>query len=469
MNARTDIQQHTRTISQQLAAFTTSLELDDVPQSVRERAKHLMLDSIGLACATLDLPYATSTLAAMQELGSGEATVFGHRQTLALRDAMLLNGLLIHSLDFDDTHARGVIHSTASALPCAFNLAERENASGADLLTAYLCAMEVSTRVGAAAASGFHNAGFHPTGLAAAFGCSLAAARLLGLDEQAAQHAQGIALSMASGSLEFLQDGAWTKRLHPGWAAVAGTTAATLAKHGYVGPGAPYEGRFGLYALYLKTPIDAANLALATSGLGETWEIDGVALKPIPACHFTHASSDAAIALHRQHGLRADEIERVEVLVPGATIPIICEPVENKQKPSNSYDAQFSIPYIVATGLLRGRFVLDDLEPAALADEQIRALAARVVHVADPESTYPRHYSGEVIVHTRDGRRLAHREAINRGSADKPLSNDDIVAKFFDNAQRGVSRDQAERICEAVLSLDRQPARALAATLSAAR
>ncbi|AXF01766.1 MmgE/PrpD family protein [Paraburkholderia hospita] len=469
MNSRHSIQLQAQTISQRLAAFTTHLKLDEVPQDVRERAKHLMLDSIGLSYATLKLPYATSTLAAMQELGTGEATVFGHRERLALRDAMLLNGLLIHSLDFDDTHARGVIHSTASALPCAFNLAEREDASGADLLLAYLCAMEVSTRIGAAAKSGFHHAGFHPTGLAAVFGCSLAAARLLDLNEEAARHAQGIALSMASGNLEFLQDGAWTKRLHPGWAAVAGTTAATLAKHGYIGPGAPYEGRFGLYALYLKTSPDAPDLALATHGLGETWEIDDVSLKPIPACHFTHASSDAAVALYREHRVSADEIERVVVRVPEATIPIVCEPVANKQKPANSYDAQFSIPYIVATGLLRGRFTLDDLDPAALTDKEVRALAARVTHEADPDTTFPRHYTGEVIVYTRDGQRLAHREAINRGSADRPLSNDDIVAKFYDNAQRGVSREEAERICEAVLSLDRQPARALANVLRASQ
>ncbi|CAL8480412.1 MmgE/PrpD family protein [Caballeronia sp. S22] len=466
MNARNEIRQQAQTVSQRLASFTTHLQLSDVPERVRERAKHLILDSIGLAYATLKLPYASSTLAAMQELGSGEATVFGHEQKLALRDAMLLNGLLIHSLDFDDTHARGVIHSTASALPVAFNLAERENASGADLLTAYLCAMEVSTRVGSAAKSGFHNAGFHPTGLVGAFGCALGAARLLGLSVEKAQHAQGIVLSMASGNLEFLQDGAWTKRLHPGWAAVAGATSATLAKHGYIGPGAAYEGRFGLYALYMKQSLEAGDIDIATAGLGETWEIDGVALKPIPACHFTHASSDAAIALHRAHGLKASDIERVIVRVPGPTIPIVCEPVAPKQNPSNSYDAQFSIPYIVATGLLHGRFTLDDLEPAALSDETVRALAARVVHEADPDSTYPRHYTGEVIVHTRDGRTLTHRESINRGSSDRPLTNDDIVAKFFDNAQRNVSRDAAERICEAVLSLDAHPARTLAHALA---
>jgi 2-methylcitrate dehydratase PrpD len=164
--------------------------------------------------------------------------------------------------------------------------------------------------------------------------------------------------------------------------------------------------------------------------------------------------------------LQANDIERVIVRVPGPTIPIVCEPVAPKQKPSNSYDAQFSIPYIVATGLLRGRFTLDDLEADALADETVRAVAARVTHEADPNSTFPRHYTGEVIVHTRDGRTLAHREAVNRGSSDRPLGNDEIVAKFFDNAQRNVSRDAAERICEAVLALDTRPARTLAQALA---
>lgn len=451
-------------ISATLARFTTNLQLSDVPEPVRERAKHLMLDSIGLAFATTTFNYSHVTLAAMQELGSGTASVFAHTERLAMRDAMLLNGLLVHGLDFDDTHARGVIHSTASALPCVFGLGERENVSGAELLAAYLCAMEVSTRVGAVAQGGFHKTGFHPTGLAGAFGCTLAAARLLGLDEARATHAQGIALSMASGSLEFLQDGAWTKRLHPGWAAVSGTVAASLAKHGFVGPGAPYEGRYGLYSLHLNDGA-SPDLSIATAGLGDQWEIDHVALKPIPACHFTHASSDAAVVLHKQHGLTGDEIENVIVRVPGPTVEVICEPVANKKRPANSYDAQFSIPYIVATGLLKGRFTLDDLDDASLADAAVLALAQRVSYEVDHESTFPRHYTGEVIVNTRDGRRLAHREAINRGSSDRPLTNDDIVAKFFDNAQRVVSRERASQVRDAVLDMERGTVSALADAL----
>jgi 2-methylcitrate dehydratase PrpD len=465
MNARNDAIDLEAGISARLADFSSALLLDAVPPAVRERAKHLILDCIGLAFATATFPYAKATLAALREFGDGPASLFAHGERLALRDAMLFNGLLVHGLDFDDTHARGIIHASASALPCAFGLAEREGASGAELLTAYICAMEVSTRVAAASEGGFHKIGFHSTGLAGAFGCTLAAARLMGLDAAQATHAQGVALSMASGSLEFLQDGSWTKRLHPGWAAVAGTTAAGLAKHGFVGPQRAYEGRFGLYAMH--TPAVDAPLALATvtAGLGRDWEIEQVALKPIPACHLAHAASDAAIALHRAHRLAADEIERVVVRVPAQVVPVICEPVAGKKQPANGYAAQFSAPYIVATGLLKGRFTLDDLDDAALADPAVRALATRVDYEIDAESDFPRHYSGEVVVHARDGRRLSHREAVNRGAPDRPLANAEIVAKFRDNARRAIPRERAEQVVEAVLGIERLSAGALAAVL----
>jgi len=153
------------------------------------------------------------------------------------------------------------------------------------------------------------------------------------------------------------------------------------------------------------------------------------------------------------------------VRVPGPTVDVVCEPVSNKKRPANSYDAQFSIPYIVATGLLKGRFTLDDLDDASLADPAVLSLAQRVNYEVDHESTFPRHYTGEVIVFTRDGRRLVQREAINRGSSDRPLSNEDIVAKFFDNAQRAVSHERAAQVRDAVLDLDRMPVSTLAGVL----
>ena len=151
----------------------------------------------------------------------------------------------------------------------------------------------------------------------------------------------------------------------------------------------------------------------------------------------------------------------MRVLVPQEVVKTICEPVANKRNPANSYDAQFSLPYIVATGLTKGRFTLAELEDAALEDATVLDLAARVDYAIDPASTFPRHYTGEVIVETVDGRTLRHREGINRGCADRPLENGDIVAKFLANAERAVSATAAERMRDAVLDFDRTNARAL--------
>jgi 2-methylcitrate dehydratase PrpD len=458
-----------QTLSEELAKFALGLSYEQIPAAVRERAKHLMLDSVGIALASTKYPFASISLAAMQELGTGSSPVIGVGRKLALRDAVLMNGILVHGLDFDDTHSRGVIHGTSSSFPCALALADRDDAYGKALLVAYVAAMEVATRLGAVAKGGFHQVGFHPTGLIGAFGCTLAAARLLDLDTDQATMAQGITLSMASGSLEWLEDGSWTKRMHPGWAGVVGITSATLAKHGFVGPRGAYDGRFGLFASHLGKYFEEADLALATEDLGHSWQIDEVAVKPIPACHFTHAAADAAAALRKEHGLAAKDIRHVRVRVPQEVVKTVCEPVANKRNPANSYDAQFSIPYIVATGLTKGRFTLAELEDDALNDRTVLDLAGRVDYEIDQGSTFPRHYTGEVIVETADGRTLRHREGINRGCADRPLSNDDVVAKFFDNADRAVPRAVAERMREAVLCCDRNNVRTLADALCATK
>jgi 2-methylcitrate dehydratase PrpD len=456
-----------RTVAEELSEFALELTYDSIPAAVRERAKHLILDSVGIALASTKYPFASVSLSALQELGTGKSPIIGIGRRLALRDAVLMNGILIHGLDFDDTHSRGVIHATASSFPCALALADRDDKDGKILLSAYVAAMEVATRLGAVAKGGFHQVGFHPTGLVGAFGCTLAAARILDLDPDRATMAQGIVLSMASGSLEFLEDGAWTKRMHPGWAGVAGITAATLAKHGFVGPRGAYDGRFGLYASHLGKQFEQAALGLATENLGRSWQIDEVAVKPIPACHFTHAAADAAAVLHREHGLSTKQIRRVRVLVPQEVVKTVCEPVANKRNPANSYDAQFSIPYIVATGLLKGRFTLAELEDQALNDPAVLTLASRVDYEIDPTSTFPRHYTGEVVVETEDGRTLRHREGVNRGCADRPLSNEEVITKFLDNADRAVPRKVAERIRDTVLNLDHQNTRALADALCA--
>ncbi len=453
-NAPVEVRPGRALISGQLAGFACGLAPDGIPAEVAERARHLMLDAFGIALASTGYDFAHRTLSAMTELGSGgQRRAIGFGTRLQPREAALLNALLIHGLDYDDTHVPGVIHATAAVLPAAMTVAAETGASGAQMQTAYIAGMEVATRLGAVARGGFHQVGFHPTGLVGIFGATAAAGRLRGLTGEQLASAFGIALSMASGSLEFLADGAWTKRMHPGWAASSAITAVTLARNGFVAPKAVFEGRFGLYNAYLAGR--EVDLSLATAGLGEIWEIMNVAVKPLPACHFTHASADAAMALHAE--VAPEEIESVSVLVPQEVVKTVCEPRGSKIRPQNSYDAQFSIPYAVASGLLRGRFGLPELSPEAIADPEVLALAARVHHAPDPDSPFPRYYSGEVIVTTKDGRELRCREEINRGASDRPLSSADIETKFFENACMATPHPRADLIRAAVLGLADAP------------
>jgi len=445
-------------ISERIAQFASSFDGSLVPGNVRKRAKELMLDAVGIALASHGYDFSKRAHAAISELdGGGESAVIGLDRRMDLRNAVLMNGILIHGLDYDDTHSRGVIHSTASILPTVLAVAARHGRSGEDLVSAYVLGMEIATRLGAVALGGFHQVGFHPTGLIGAFGCTIAAGWLMRMDIQQYIDAQGLALSMGSGSLEFLNDGAWNKRLHPGWAGVSGITAATLGRHGYTGTRLAYEGRFGLFASHLG-PDSNYDLSLATEGLGSIWETERVSVKPLPACHFTHASIDAAIRLHKQ-GVSPENIKRVRVLVPQEVVKTVCEPEASKRRPANSYEAQFSIPYLVGTALINGRMSLDELEDKALSDPRVLDLAARTVYELDPDSGFPKYYSGEVIVELTDGRTIREREAINRGSVDRPLTADDVIEKFRRNAARQADEQYGERVEECMLNMEGHSAR----------
>ena len=452
-------------ISHRLGQFATNLAFEAIPTEVRERARLLILDAVGCALAARRFDFSSKALEAIAELaGEGDSAVIGHALRLPLRDAVLANGLLAHGLDYDDTHTEAIAHLTVSVFPTALAVACERDLRLDGLLAAYVVGVEAGARIGAVAKGAFHQVGFHPTGVVGAFACALAAGRLYGLDAGQLAQAQGVALSVAAGSLEFLADGAWTKRFHPGWAGVGGIVAAAMARRGFVAPAAPYEGRFGLYATYLGRLPDASDLARATEGLGDVWETTNVAVKPFPACHFAHAFADAAIALHKKD-IRSADVRRIVALVPEEIVKTVCEPAASKRRPANDYDAKFSIPYIVAACLLRGRFGLAELDDAALEDPAILALAAKVEYEIDPDTTFPRHYTGEVIVETGAGI-VRHREAVNRGSADRPLSRDDIVAKFMDNARHGTAPGRAAEIRDAILeSPDKSSARRLADVL----
>lgn len=442
-------------ISEKLGRFASGLRYEDIPPPVRERAKYLLLDAIGIALASTKFEFARCALAGLASLDSGTSTVIGMNTRLALRDAVIMNGVLVHGLDYDDTHLEGIMHVSASCFPCALGVASQIGASGREFLAAYVLGIEVAGRLGKASKGRLLEVGFHPTGMLAAFSSALIAGRLHRLDAEQLVMAQGIALStMASSSRQYNREAAWTKRLHPGWGAAAGITAAALAQHGFVGPRATYEGEYGLYAVHLGPLKSKCDFELAAAALGQTWETLRVAVKPIPACHLVHACSDAAIEVARKHGIKASDVASIRALVPADAVYVVCEPAAKRRRPTTSYAAQFSIHYAVACSLVRGRFGFRELEPDVFTDPEILALADKVEYETDPNSGHPRYFSGEVILKTIDGREFRHREDINRGAADRPLSGDEIIAKYMDNATLAVSASRAEKIRDAMLNVE---------------
>ena len=439
-------------LSQTVAAFVASVQPRQIPPSVRERAGLVMLDAIGNAFAASRYPFAPVALSALSSLGSGDSTVIGMDARLALRDAAIMNGILVHGLDYDDTYLPGSVHLSASCVPTVLAMAPHAHASGSEMLMATLLGLEISARIAAAANGGFVNAGFHATGIAGAFGSAAAAGRLMKLD--AAQHAlaQGVALSVTASTLQPLQEGSWTKRLHPGWASASGITVAAFARAGYVAPAQAYEGRFGLYTCFLGEHAAGARPGAVVEGLGEQWEFTRTSIKLFPACHQLHAFMNAAIALSKQQHFSADNVVSVRSLICDAAVPLVCEPMESKLRPASSYSAQFSMPYSVACALTRGRFGLNEIEAPSFTDADILRLASKVSYEIDPNPGFPKSRSGEIIVKMKDGRELRCRDDI---LPDEPAHAEAIVQKFTQNTDGILTAAQSSRIRDAVLGLEK--------------
>jgi 2-methylcitrate dehydratase PrpD len=458
------------TIAETLARFVTGSGHAAIPADVRAQAKLHLLDSVGIAYAAAGLEYAQAAFAGLAALGGGDYSVIGMPGKLPLRDAVLMNGMLVHGLEFDDTAIRGRIHPSAFGVPCALGAGAFARARGAELLTAYIVGMECAIRIGMAARGGFSPAGFNAVGIVGAFSSALVAGRLLGLNEAQLANAQGIAYSTAAGNREFSATQSWTKRFEAGWPAASGITAAMLAKQGFIGPRTPYEGKFGVFNTYLNQPAASADVAAITQGLGDDWEFSRILIKLRPSCFFNHPVINTTVELVTRHDLRVRDIQRIRVLMPQAAIDTVCEPRAEKLAPQDIAAAQFSVYFSAACAAARRQFTLQEMDAASLRDPEIQALAAKVEYAVDPTSNFPAHYGAGVEITTVDGREFSAREDVNAGSAEKPIAAADIEKKFMDNAQRTLSRQSAEEIRGRLLDIDScGDVRDLAVQLGAAR
>lgn len=451
-----------RTIAETIGAYAAEFQQADIPADVMERARYMVLDAIGIAFASGKFDFANvATQALVQTSGEATGTVIGLRGQAPVRDAVLLNSMLVHGLDFDDTYLGGGIHPTCSCFPAAFGVAEQRGASGADFLAAYVLGMEVANRLGSIAHGVLNQCGLHPSSMLGGFASAVIASWLQDMNANQIAMAQGIALGMAGGTLESLLDGSWTKRIQPGWAAASGITAASLARHGFIGSLAAYEGRNGLHAAHMGSRAAECDYAAATRALGETWTIMDVSLKPFPACHAAVPLIQAAIALQSEHELVLGDIASITAVVTPNAVKLVCEPLDSKRRPDSIYGAQFSAPYTVAATLINKKFGLEQIQETALQDERTLALAAKVGYRVDEDllagisATMNRR--AELHVQMTDGRMLSHRVETLLGTPARPMTAEHIVAKFMDNACSVMCESRARQIMQRTLELENEP------------
>ena len=445
----------TAPLSTELAAWASRVRFEDLPDDVVAATKLRVLDVIGLSLAGAETPFGRSVReAALAMSSSGPCRILGLGDRVGVATAAFANGAFSQALEYDDTHNESIVHMSSPAVAAALALSEFTRVSGHELLTAIAIGNEISCRVGSVSSGELHKRGFHPTGIFATFGASYLACRLLGLDADAMARAAGIAGSFASGLLECWVDGTQTKFLHPGWSAQSGIVAALLARSGTTGPAQVFEGRFGLFASHVQDPNAHRDFRRINDRLGSHWESRNSSFKPFPAAHVIHPYIDAILRLRRTHGIQPADVARIECPVTAFIVGIVCEPTTEKFSPASDSHGRVSLQYSLAEALYFGSLGKNAYARESLANPDILALARKVQYHVDPTYPGPGRFKGAVKIVLNDGRSLEEVEEYNRGSAENPMTYEEIRAKFDENASGLLSGDSRARLAEEIQRLD---------------
>jgi 2-methylcitrate dehydratase PrpD len=422
-------------IAETLAQNITALDAAKLPQALRRKCEELLIDVVGLAVTARNEAYVHSVLAACDD--DGPCTAIGHARTLSAAAAALVNGTAIHGEDFDDTFEGGPVHAGAVIVPAVLAACDRHQRDGRAALLGIAVGVETMCRLSLVAPTLTHKAGFHPTAVFGATGAAAGVGAALQLMPRQLVDALGNAGSMASGIIEYLAEGASTKRLHAGWAAQAGLRAALLGRAGFSGPRTVFEGSHGFFHAFARTT--AGDYGAIIDGFGAKWVTETLAFKPYPCGTMTHPYIDCARRLARR--VRAEDIVEMVCDVGEGTVHRLWEPLAAKQRPKNGYAGKFSTPYCIAAGFVRGNVGLSDFSDDAVRDAKVLALAAKVRYRIDPQNPYPKNFTGHIRATLRDGSVIEERQPHMRGGVHEPLSRADIEEKFLLNARHGCWSD----------------------------
>ena len=441
-------------ISRMLVEHVHAITYDSLPDEARERAKYFLLDHLGV---TLRATEAASSrvfhnFAQKRAPRGGPCTIIGSALKTDAPHAALVNGGVSHATEMDDVTTRSSLHPAVSVMPSTLAVAEAHQPDPKRVIAAIVAGYEVTNRIGNAVNPTSHyERGFHPTGTCGTFASAITASKLLGLSVEATSNAMGISGSQAAGSMQYLDNGAWTKRFHPGWAAHSGIIAAYLAQEGYTGPEDILGGKTG----FLHGHSDDYSPEYVVEHFGEYWEICESAIKPYACCRYNHASIDATIEVCRAHDIQPDEIKRVKVRVPETSVMVVIEPYDMKTNPQNIVDAQFSLQYAVAVAILRRAAGLDEYADDFLRSQVYSSIIKKIECYGDAEmeKEFPDKWQARVEIETDRGVFEAHQD-YPKGDSRNPLTWDELIERFYVMTAPVLEKETGDLLIDRVRNLE---------------
>ena len=442
-----------KTVSEKIAEYALSLTLEQVPPRVLAYGKLLLLDTIGVAMANLDQEHAQVVRRVVTEMnGNQGCTLWGEKRKVSLENAVLYNASLIHGSDYDDTHVGGIVHPSASVVSTAITVGEAAGSTGKEIFEAILAGWEIIVRLALAAKGRFHDIGYHGTGIVAPFAAACVAGKLLHVSEETLVNALGICGSQAAAIQEFLRDGSWVKKIHPGWGAHSAVYAVKLAQAGFTGPRKVFEGEFGLW----KTHLGAADGFEVMDSLGKEWKTMEITFKLYPVCHMTHSFADCMFRARNEEHLTVEDISSVECRIEDRCYHIVCEPDQAKKFPATDYMMRFSLPYVAAVSFVKGKLGPREIDLRLVKDSRIREMMDKIQCVSDDSKKNPGYFPGWIRITCRDGREIVLDQRYEKGTAQNPVDLDAVMMKFNSNMEIHYPEDRIGKIASTLQSLEKQ-------------
>lgn len=444
-------------ITKNLVEKCLSLSFSELPDEVIDRAKYLTLDYLGVAArgSRSDSSIPVHRFVKRFENRDTGAIVVGTDLRIAASYAAIANGAAAHSLELDDVVNEASLHPAVAIMSAALDAAHIAQCSGPDVLNGIVAGYEVMVRLGVALDPSAHYAqGFHPTATCGTMGAAITAAKILGLNEEQMANALGIAGSMASGSMEFMNDGAFTKRLHPGWAAHSGINAALLAREGFTGPTWIIEGKWG----FLKAFSPIGDVEKVLKDWASPYKVMQTSIKPHSCCRYKQGPIDGILEIMNKHKLQASDIQTVTIGILKTGMPLVGKPDEEKRNPKSVVDAQFSMPFGAAVAVLYGKASLDEYTEEKVAAPEIKDMMQKIVCVEDPslEKDFPRKWRASVKITAKDGQEFSTDIEYPKGDPENPLSWEELTSKFKGLVGSVYSEERVDQIVSELRNLEKK-------------